>query len=415
MKRNDIIVVVPFYRKPIDVFEEVSIRQLSRVLAKYPICFAVPESSNFDITQYLENGCSVYMESFKDDYFKSRESYNELCLEEDFYRRFVKYRYLLIHQSDAFVFSDRLLEFASMGYDYIGAPIRNEIWANFHVGNGGLSLRKIRSVINVLKRKNEIMRGSHIQMEDVFFGYCGYSSYLSFSVPDEKTASAFSVQDDTCDAYRLIKRRGLPFGMHRGFEENYSFWKPVIESYGYSLPEIGKAHKHNCVATECLRREWAIVLWKYNSLQQNEKKDCNRFCGLDKNTKFAIWGCGAYGKDCRRLFKELGVRVEFIIDNAAETYSDTDCSVFKPTPGILTGHKVIIAVKNNTQSIVNQIYRDNLNPLAILFLPDICGNIIKYFRRKYSKIEKMASEVLLDTIEDDDLYRRLTEDFWHVV
>lgn len=44
-------------------------------------------------------------------------------LEADFYRRFGKYKYMLIYQLDAFVFSDKLLDFCEMGYDYIGAPV----------------------------------------------------------------------------------------------------------------------------------------------------------------------------------------------------------------------------------------------------------------------------------------------------
>ena len=41
------------------------------------------------------------------------------------YSRFEKYEYMLIYQLDAFVFSDRLMEFVEAGYDYIGAPLNN--------------------------------------------------------------------------------------------------------------------------------------------------------------------------------------------------------------------------------------------------------------------------------------------------
>ena len=79
-------------------------------------------------------------------------------LSSEFYRRFSKFEYILIYQLDAFVFKDQLNYWCKKGYDYIGAP-----WfEGFHltktgvniigVGNGGFSLRRVKTHIDLTGR-----------------------------------------------------------------------------------------------------------------------------------------------------------------------------------------------------------------------------------------------------------------------
>lgn len=109
-----------------------------------------------DLSEYkscfLDSRVDFCVRYFNEQYFDSVKSYNELMLSVDFYRSFREYQYMLIYQLDAFVFEDQLEYWCNKGYDYIGAPW---IKANkkFHptCGNGGFSLRKIDSFIQLLE------------------------------------------------------------------------------------------------------------------------------------------------------------------------------------------------------------------------------------------------------------------------
>jgi len=153
--------------------------QLNKKLGKYPRIFIAPESLMFDYGIYGED---IMVETFPDYYFKSVLNYSALMLNRDFYQRFAKYKYMLLYQTDAFIFQDKLSEFCSLDYDYIGAPVPmvDPIWyfIGGRVGNGGFSLRKISSAIRMLECWNDIVGESPLasvfwQWEDVFWGYCG--------------------------------------------------------------------------------------------------------------------------------------------------------------------------------------------------------------------------------------------------
>lgn len=84
-------------------------------------------------------------------------------LNADFYRQFVMYDYMLIHHTDALVFSSDINTWLDKGYSYVGAPWLNseEDFASTGilfkgVGNGGFCLRKIQHVIRVLDSSRKI-------------------------------------------------------------------------------------------------------------------------------------------------------------------------------------------------------------------------------------------------------------------
>ena len=202
MQKEEIVIVVPIYKKQLSDLEKISLTQLQRVLGDYPRVFQAPESLEFDYG-CLGEGFSV--ERFPDEYFTGVYSYSHLMLEADFYRRFDKYKYMLIYQLDAFVFSDKLLEFCEMGYDYIGAPVY-PLTPHWHaigtcVGNGGFSLRKIDSAIQMLEYSHSWLQTDPfkdvlVDWEDLFWAYCGMKKNLSFQIPPKSIALKFSVQDN---------------------------------------------------------------------------------------------------------------------------------------------------------------------------------------------------------------------------
>ncbi|MCH5599704.1 DUF5672 family protein [Niabella ginsengisoli] len=181
------IIVIPIYKPLINANEQESLKQCFKVLGKHPIVFIKPET--LDISSYLPfiGDNKFKIESFDSGFFADIRGYNRLMLSQEFYGRFLNYKYMLIYQLDAFVFRDDLLYWCEQGYDYIGAPWVNPYkfkkqvkayfhhrwnvkqkntisptWLQFHnrVGNGGFSLRNVKKFFEIC--------GSHKEMIDFY-------------------------------------------------------------------------------------------------------------------------------------------------------------------------------------------------------------------------------------------------------
>lgn len=153
------IVVIPLYKEHPEKSEMASFRQCLNVLKKHDICVVTHENLNLDKYQTLseEIGKPYDIQYFDQHFFKSVQGYNSLCLTSSFYERFVDYEYMLIYQTDAWVFRDELNYWCDKGYDYIGAPLfyyinSMKFTTKFYgVGNGGFCLRRISHCVNILK------------------------------------------------------------------------------------------------------------------------------------------------------------------------------------------------------------------------------------------------------------------------
>ena len=240
---RQVIVCVPIYKNTLSTFEMASLRQLNKILGKYQRVFVAPQSLEFDFGDEGEFFC---VERFPDYFFNSVLSYSALMLNVEFYRRFSRYEYVLIYQTDAFVFSDRLQEFCQLGYDYIGAPLElsNPLWSFIgnRVGNGGLSLRKVSSAISMLEKWDKIAANSALtsilwQWEDLFWSYCAGHKDCNFHVPPVNIAVEFAVQDNVCRAYKRLQNGWRPFGCHGWWQtkEEYEVWQPVIKGCGFDF------------------------------------------------------------------------------------------------------------------------------------------------------------------------------------
>lgn len=231
---DNVIIVVPVYKNEFSLLEEISLRQAMSVLADYPIAFILPEK----LRGFFEDKGFI-LEYFLNCRLESRFAYSKLLLDIEFYQRFTKYDFMLLYQLDAFVFSDKLKEFCSMNYDYIGAPMPYSCWRDIkcNVGNGGFSLRKISSCLRVLSQKNLICEMSGLQdafakAEDKFFGYCGANDAIDFTVPKVAVAESFAVEYNVAHSWQRISLENLPFGCHAWSKPQYfRFWKPYIERF----------------------------------------------------------------------------------------------------------------------------------------------------------------------------------------
>lgn len=158
-KEEEVIITIPVYSTELTDNEKHSLEQCINVLNKYPITLICGQ--NFDIKNYKKVFKALNKDftciKFDDKYFSNRDSYSKLCLSECFYEKFNNYKFMLIYQLDAFVFKDELEYWCKQNYDYIGAPWNLKVLSEIvhtkieYGGNGGFSLRKIDTMIRLMK------------------------------------------------------------------------------------------------------------------------------------------------------------------------------------------------------------------------------------------------------------------------
>lgn len=247
-----VAVVVPIYKSHLSAQDRISLDQTYRVLSRYPIVVVHPEG--LDMSEVRRDYPDLQFKSFDKAYFSNIVGYNRLMLAEEFYKRFSDYEYILIDQLDVFIFKDELEEWCNKGYDYIGAPwlqsktnklpvLRTAIKAIAYtkrmlgkrskyfrygkVGNGGLSLRKVQSHIDVIRHQKEVVRlyavinnRKHLFNEDTFWAM----EPKNFKYPSTYEAMLFSYNKYPELSYKLTNG-ATPFGCHGWTKPKYrKFW-----------------------------------------------------------------------------------------------------------------------------------------------------------------------------------------------
>ncbi|MDR0510115.1 MAG: hypothetical protein LBH06_03375 [Rikenellaceae bacterium] len=246
-------IVIPIYKDQLDACEQISLDQCCKTLSAWPAVFVKPKS--LDTVNLQRDYPSIETKAFDDGYFASLAGYNRLMMSQEFYERFADCRYILIYQLDAYVFRDELQQWCRRGYDYIGAPwlLKRKysyfpLWlflriktilrhrelrpfAENRVGNGGLSLRRVASHLEVCKAKKSLIARFvercrlHSEFnEDVFWA----TQNPEFRYPDLHEALLFSISEQPL---RCLTRAGgrLPFGCHGWSKPSrIDFWRDKI-------------------------------------------------------------------------------------------------------------------------------------------------------------------------------------------
>lgn len=255
MSKTKVTIVIPIYKINLSLSEQMSLNQCLKVLGAFDIVFVHPE--DLDVTSLNSEGV-IRSEAFPNHFFKTVYGYNRLMLSEEFYARFLDFKYMLIYQLDAFVFKNELQQWCERGYDYIGAPWiaspntvlkkglsifdsekkkeRQKIF--FKVGNGGFSLRNIAKSHQIaIEMKNEIEANLNREksdvyiMEDVFWSIIVPKHYPDFKIPDYKEAVSFAM-DRKPDLALKLNNNELPFGCH-GIDKPKvkTFWDTILKEY----------------------------------------------------------------------------------------------------------------------------------------------------------------------------------------
>ncbi len=257
-----VAVVVPCYRAELTPDERVSLLHLNSFLSSYDRYLVMPKSLRFGL-----DGFGV--ERFGDRWFESRRSYSALLLTTDFYRRFSRYDYILLYQLDSLVFSDQLRYWCGKNHDYIGAV--HTIEGRVLVGNGGFSLRRVGSFLNVLTSKRRTsdprehwqrnwataprvdrwrklprrylkhlhaFNGVQWEIRRLNRAYSGWSEdwfwslqarkyWPSFRIAPNEDGLHFAFCEEPRESFELIGRQ-LPFGCHGWTRFDREFWRPFL-------------------------------------------------------------------------------------------------------------------------------------------------------------------------------------------
>ena len=260
-----VAIVVPVYKKDFSESEKISMKHLLYFLKNYDKYFIVSKKSRINHPEFE-------IISFNNKYFKSIKTYSKLLLTQKFYKKFKKYKYILIYQLDALVFSDQLLDWCNKNYDYIGAPWINsemkKVFPRYNkpdcCGNGGFSLRNVKNCIKVLntakqtpfnilgksllaeidlfkqkeKRvkkylkiiKNLFRNSSAVKYkhnEDIFWSFEANKYYPDFKIPPPDIGLKFAFEVGPKYCFEKNKYQ-IPFGCHAWKKYDKKFWLPYL-------------------------------------------------------------------------------------------------------------------------------------------------------------------------------------------
>lgn len=171
MNKQDICVAIPVYKPDLNALEIQSVKQCLIILEEYHMCFVVPDDLNLEFYKSHFKEITKYIR-FDNHFFNSLQGYNSLLLSPSFYEKFEAYKYLLIHQTDCYVFKDDLLQWAKKGYDYIGGLLFEGFHGNpeqgaklWCAGNGGLSLRRVCKFKKQLSSNKKLKNSKQLKAE----------------------------------------------------------------------------------------------------------------------------------------------------------------------------------------------------------------------------------------------------------
>ena len=255
---NKAAVLIPVYKKQLNDNEYLALNQCFKILSKHKIIFFASENleTNFYEEFCLENNIKFEVERFEDKYFNDLWGYNELLKNENFYKRFLNYEYILIYQLDAFVFKDELIYWCNKGYDYIGAPWfegfgqateNNEMLPI--CGNGGFSLRKTKTfydLFSIIQKditpENEYMKSlvdNKKASEDLLICTVFPKYFKNLNIAKSEEAKYFSFECLPKKLYEEINYQ-LPFGCHSWEKYDSDFWKEFIKTENNNLKNFDK-------------------------------------------------------------------------------------------------------------------------------------------------------------------------------
>jgi hypothetical protein len=250
----DVATLVPIYKPTLSAEDTVGLRRSLDALKNRRVTFIHPK--NLELTLYRTLSDQAAFEEYDESWFSSIANYNRLLLAPAFYQRYQAFEFILILQTDAVVLRDDLQQWLDAPFDYVGAPWPNgyELFINLdrysgsngkvvkaHVGNGGLSLRRVRACLDLMTEFPQALdyfqkSGSS---EDLFFAFMGQVSQR-FVLPSETRAALFSLELHA-SKYFAMGDNVAPLGGHAWSKYEPQFWAPLLDIDPSTLAGLTKA------------------------------------------------------------------------------------------------------------------------------------------------------------------------------
>lgn len=175
-----------------------------------------------------------------DNSIKNRKTYNDLFFDKLFWKS-LKCEKVLIYQTDTFIFKDFKDEY--LNYDYIGArwpefvinDVKHYIEDHLEFGNGGLSIRDVKKMIEILdnpiesifKNGKELYCDETGVNEDLFFSY---HLHKDGNLPTIETVDDFSFE-------HMFNKDA--FGCHQPWRScNYNMFIDILINNGFKFKDI---------------------------------------------------------------------------------------------------------------------------------------------------------------------------------
>jgi hypothetical protein len=242
--KKRLIILTPGYRENLNLVEVNNLKISLNLNTEFEHAFVLPE--DLEASNYREQFGQSTIFRFPKEFFSSTLAYNELMKSSSFYQKFSDYHHILILQLDAILIK-RIPYKTLADYDYVGSiwpegykgiPFGRNIllhsgryfkrWTKIiHVGNGGLSFRKVSSHLELLKiLDTKKYHFPQVKLnEDVYFAF--FLNKYKFKTPTKEIADSF-FREETA-----IELRHIPdvIGFHGLNRFNPALERKIHEDY----------------------------------------------------------------------------------------------------------------------------------------------------------------------------------------
>lgn len=391
---NNCIIIPIYYKKP-TLLDRLSINSLSNLedLSDYDIIFMCPEGLD------TENWSSLLKKAkfinFDKSCFVSTSSYSYLLKSYDFWKKFESYEYALIYQTDGYCISGKLSDYIDMNYDFIGGVIlsENANWWNVPcVGNGGVSLRKVSTFLEITDPNGECLKtisddvnqlnkyssGLFDNYEDLYFIQC-VGRYWDINIAPVSDGYNFCYDMNPEVCYELNNHK-LPLFIH-AFDKNIRFWQHILDAF-----------KDIDVISEC---EWKNKdgFLSPDYLYHKDLPHVNPvYVGACIIAKKANWCI----EDCVSSLQENGVKEIVILDN--NSLSD-DKVIVDDLTNITIVKDFIGSTYENTKDLISKMYKTGYDILVgknmthVLFIDadEVCNSNMSLTKLAYDLVQSSYS------------------------
>lgn len=253
-RKKDVAVVIPIYKPSLSDAENLSYQYYCQFLSHFDTFAISPQSLRLPIP--------VQKRSFPNECFANVQAYSQLLLSSEFYQSFSEYTYILIYQLDALVLKDELMYWCKQDYDYLGAPWWHSTIAwlthpegqQHVVGNGGFSLRKVASHLEVLTAAAKVASHTNLSRQQVLLRFAqailtgksrqqwlstlpqhypfnedGFWSFEAskyvkhWRVPSPDVGLRFAIETEPRRSFNTLNQT-MPFGVHAWEKYDKAFW-----------------------------------------------------------------------------------------------------------------------------------------------------------------------------------------------